>query len=466
MADVANRDEAVKCLRIASRARDEGNLDKAQRFAEKAQKLFPSQQGASLLQEVQNLRSGSQSNGASARPAARPGAEGMRHRHPQGQAKRASTARKSTEAPKEDPNAGTPEQRAMVRKIRSTKDYYQILGVDRSASDDEIKKAYRKLALKLHPDKNSAAGAEEAFKAVSKAFSTLQDADKRAEYDRFGPDGPPTMGSMRRGPRAGPSGFGGGDFSADEAEMIFRMFFGGGGPFGGGMGGPFGGAFHQAGPGFNARPVHRRSRRTRAGHVVDSDDDAGGFASARRRGAYSQAPQDPFMVLVGRLMALLPLLLLGLMMLGGSGPEYVLEKKNDYRVPMVTTFSGREVPYFVKDRLAFRREFPPHTQKLERLELNIEKDYKEKLKQECTKQRQVRALLTRQRRYNDAASVSMAPCMTYQELFTGPPYQQKLRQQREREQEIELQQEREKLRREQELRQAMEERMRASQATA
>jgi DnaJ family protein B protein 12 len=64
----------------------------------------------------------------------------------------------------------TPEQRELVRRIRATKDYYEILQVAKGASEDDIKRGYRKLALKLHPDKNKARGADEAFKG---AFACL-----------------------------------------------------------------------------------------------------------------------------------------------------------------------------------------------------------------------------------------------------------------------------------------------------
>ena len=72
------------------------------------------------------------------------------------------------------------------------KDYYQVLGVSRGASDDEIKKAYRKLALKYHPDKNKQPGAEERFKEIAEAYEVLSDRDKRAAFDRYGdsPGGP------------------------------------------------------------------------------------------------------------------------------------------------------------------------------------------------------------------------------------------------------------------------------------
>ncbi len=67
-------------------------------------------------------------------------------------------------------------------------DYYQILGVSRAADESEIKKAYRKLARKYHPDVNQDAGAEDKFKQVNEAYEVLKDADKRQAYDRFGAD--------------------------------------------------------------------------------------------------------------------------------------------------------------------------------------------------------------------------------------------------------------------------------------
>jgi len=78
------------------------------------------------------------------------------------------------------------EQEEECRKIIEKKNYYDILGIEKTADESQIKKAYRKLAIKFHPDKNKAKNAEEAFKKVNQAFSVLSDKQKRQNYDMFG----------------------------------------------------------------------------------------------------------------------------------------------------------------------------------------------------------------------------------------------------------------------------------------
>ena len=102
------------------------------------------------------------------------------------------------------------------------KDYYKILGVERSASQDEIKKAYRKLAVKYHPDKNpDDKVAEEKFKEISEAYQVLGNADSRKKYDELG-------ANWKQYENAGFNGFGGGQgFSASGFSDFFDMFFSG-----------------------------------------------------------------------------------------------------------------------------------------------------------------------------------------------------------------------------------------------
>lgn len=108
----------------------------------------------------------------------------------------------------------------------SKRDYYEILGVDNNANDQEIKKAYRRIAMKYHPDRNSDdASAEDKFKEAAEAYEVLSDGEKRAAYDRFGHAGVD--------PQMGGGGGGGGNFS-DIFGDVFGDIFGGGG--GGGRG--------------------------------------------------------------------------------------------------------------------------------------------------------------------------------------------------------------------------------------
>ncbi|GBG28371.1 DnaJ family protein [Hondaea fermentalgiana] len=80
------------------------------------------------------------------------------------------------------------ETAALVARILKEEDYFEVLSIERTASEKEVIKAYRKLALRVHPDKTKVEGAEEAFKRVSSAFACLRDADSRSHYERFGRD--------------------------------------------------------------------------------------------------------------------------------------------------------------------------------------------------------------------------------------------------------------------------------------
>ena len=139
------------------------------------------------------------------------------------------------------------------------RDYYEVLGVSKDASADEIKKAYRKMAVKYHPDRNpDDKEAEEKFKEAAEAYDVLSDADKRAKYDRFGH----SMGPQGFGGGAG----GGGSYYSGGMSMedifanfgdIFGDVFGGGG--GGRYSSHFGGFSGAAGGGAPRKRVNKGS---------------------------------------------------------------------------------------------------------------------------------------------------------------------------------------------------------------
>ena len=117
------------------------------------------------------------------------------------------------------------------------RDYYEVLGIDKSASDDEIKKAYRKIAIKYHPDRNpDNKEAEEKFKEAAEAYDVLRDPQKRQQYDQFG----------FNGPQGGFGGFGGGaGMNMDDIFSMFGDIFGGHGGGGFGFGGSAQPQMHQ-----------------------------------------------------------------------------------------------------------------------------------------------------------------------------------------------------------------------------
>ncbi|KAK5127510.1 hypothetical protein LTR85_006849 [Meristemomyces frigidus] len=249
--------------------------------------------------------------------------------------------------------AFTVEQKAAVIRVKrcSPTAFYDILGLETSratASDSDIKKAYRKLSLLTHPDKNGYDGADEAFKMVSRAFQVLSDAEKKAKFDRFGGDPESRFGGGGGGgaSSSGASPFSG--FTSQRAgprgpmfeeeispEELFRQFFGGGmgGAFGGGMFNGPGFAFGGGGPGIR---IHQ----------------FGGDRPRRRPHNHANAqPQS----LGSALQSLLPLLLLFLLPLlsslfSGSGAPAGPAMRFDAATPPHThqhTSNRLNVPYWV-----------------------------------------------------------------------------------------------------------------------
>ncbi len=300
----ANKDTANQCIAAAHAAAAAGDASKAQRMIEKAKRLYPQHPGigAAMGAAAQAARGGTTPGGPTAR-------------------QRASSSPASSDSGFE--RKGTPQEIAAVRRILGKTDHYEVLDVPKTSTDAEIKKAYRKLALKLHPDKNKAKGADDAFKAVSKAFAVLSDGDKRASYDRFGMDDEQLQAARAsgRGPR------GGGGFHGDiDPEEIFRQFFGGN--FGGGQD-PRARVFRQQFGGNRRQHQHQHQRQRQ----TQGDDQ-------QNRNQLQQT-----------LFQFLPLLIMAIMSIfGGDGNSsvYSLQQTSSYPVA-VRTRTEPDVPFYVKN---------------------------------------------------------------------------------------------------------------------
>uniref|UniRef100_A0AAV1U6E5 J domain-containing protein n=1 Tax=Peronospora matthiolae TaxID=2874970 RepID=A0AAV1U6E5_9STRA len=210
-----NKGEAEKCLEIGKKHLRVGNWDKAIKFLDKSLRMYPLPGVEMMRNRAQGeLEKASTARAQPTSPRGSASSAGTRHRA-------APSASPSRSPSTESLRPYTAEQLQVVRKIKACKTHYEVLAVRQSATDSEVKKAYRKLALKLHPDKNSAPGAEDAFKAVGKAFTVLSDPDKRAHYDRYGDD---TQVQQQQQPQG--HGYAQGDDITPED--LFNMFFGGG----------------------------------------------------------------------------------------------------------------------------------------------------------------------------------------------------------------------------------------------
>ena len=363
----SNKDECKRCIEIARRSIAEGNSDKARKFLEKAERLFPTRQAKELLAVIEEnaKRQSSSSSGADG-GATDGGATGPepRRRNPAGASTSNGPSSSSPPPSSSVEKDYTPDQLETVKKVRKCKDYYEILGVPKEFDEGTLKKAYRKLALQLHPDKNTAPGASEAFKAVGNAFAVLSDPEKKQRYDLYGADEPeaPTRHSRRGGHHHDDYTRG---FEADiSAEELFNMFFGGGMP---------GGNVY----------VHRRNNRSHHGHHHSQSQ--------------QNQPQESTYTLFVQLMPILLLIVLSLASsLFVQDSPYSLQRSEKYSNRRVTTRLGTE--YFVKPD--FLKDYKGSLRQIER---NVEEDWIGNLRATCLKERTMKEnMLWRARQYNDA----------------------------------------------------------------
>ncbi|XP_065849828.1 chaperone protein dnaJ 49-like [Euphorbia lathyris] len=325
-----NKDDALKSLKIGKDALESGDRARALKFITKARRLDPSLPVDDLLSDIEKDVASDQSAPTTNGPPSPTTDEPKVRQRVRSNGSTSSPAASSSSA------SYTEEQITIVRQIKKKKDFYDILGLEKSCSVEDVRKAYRKLSLKVHPDKNKAPGAEEAFKAVSKAFQCLNNEESRKKYDLTGSDEPvyERRATRHHGGHGGYNGYYD-DFDPDE---IFRQFFFGGMP-----------------------PATTQFRTFNFGGGTRTADNATGFN-------------------MRALLQLLPVLLIVLLnFLPSSEPIYSLSRSYPYEYRFTTE---KGVNFYVKST-KFDQDYPSGSHERVALELKVERDYVSVLAQNC-----------------------------------------------------------------------------------
>jgi len=431
-----NKPEAERCRDMGATALRQGNVSRATKLLQKSLQLYPLPGVEALLQQAQQREtstSGNNNNNDNNNAAGAANAGGGAN---------TTTTTTSTTAPAPaqrsasmgaDGRAYTEEQVKIVQRVLQAKQggrgaHYRVLNLQSNANEAEIKKAYRKLSLKVHPDKNSAPHADEAFKAVGLAYATLSDPQKRNIYDRYGEEDPDSRGG---GGGGGGGPFGGGRRGGGvhmhgqhvDPEDIFNAFFGGAGM-------PGGGGVHFYSNGFGGPGMHFRPGGPRRAHR------GGGPQPAQHH--QQQQQQTPGF---GALLQILPILLMMLLSFTKFGSDthnaaasmpgvdryFSLTPNSPFSNPLATKLSKvKDIPYYVSDR--FLRTYYRDRYQLGQVERMVEKAYEQYLFDECSKQTNYKSGLEKQARKEKdpekqqlqarrAAEFELTRCVELDDLF-------------------------------------------------
>jgi len=359
--NIANLGEAEKCRDLGKKYLQAGEWAKAVKFFEKSLQLYPLSAVAAMRDRAQaNLEKHSSPPSSSASANSRAGGDGGSN----------GTARVDSANTGISGRSFTPEQEQGAKQLIALgkKDNYKVLGIARNAGDAEIKKAYRKLSLKYHPDKNSAPSAENAFKAINSAYDVLSDKEKRNVYDQVGHDSADQ--AMNSG--GGGGGFHGSPFGAHgeiNPEDLFNMFFQGA-----------------------AGPRHRAGRGQNFFHHQFGGNQR---AQTRDNGRAAEPESRPQL---SQLLQLLPMLVLFLLSFGSFGgnsqpqPLFSLSRTATYIHPMTTTTNTHVMPgtpfYASQDLYSHHQRNRLSQFDRLKIEREVHNQYNSMLHSNCAKEKQ------------------------------------------------------------------------------
>jgi DnaJ family protein B protein 12 len=328
-----NKEEALRALEIAKSHLAKGNVNLALKFTKKSLSLHSTIEAEKFLQRITVEEVVEEVKMSS------------------------SSSQESIE------REYTDDQLQAVKRVNeNSEDYYKIFGLSKDATENDIKKAYKKLALSVHPDRNAAPGATEAFKLVSEAFNVLSNEEKRKLYDLYGNSGlnPPfsETGSRQARQRYQNSGFEG----EMTPEELFSFIFGQPGGFGVYSSGDFNlGRNGQ----FNfARHGARRRRQQQQ----------------QQRAAQDALPLSSFFSIVQFLPLILFIAVSLFSSLFPSQPQFTFSPT--YTTPTMRTTQVRNIPYYVNSA-DFNYYFGSNSRAIRRYEDSIEGQYIQSLRENC-----------------------------------------------------------------------------------
>ncbi|XP_024862083.1 dnaJ homolog subfamily C member 18 isoform X2 [Kryptolebias marmoratus] len=337
-------EKAKLCLRSGRKAR-------ALQLLYEAQSIYPSTRARVLIDAIQKNGGGAPSEANHVPPPS-----GWRDEDV-GQQETSSDA-------SDEKKTYTEEQRQSVLRIKNCKDFYEILGVTKNAGDEDLKKAYRKLALKFHPDKNFAPGATDAFKAIGNAYAVLSNPEKRQQYDQYG-DQCSASATPQHAGHSHPGHYRSfyRDFEADiSPEELFNIFFGGRFPTGNVH------VYTNQGASYSQFYQPRRRRAYERREEVAEDNQS----------------QNTFTALLQLLPVLVLILISVFTQMMATNPPYSLFYKPAMGLVVSRETQHMGVPYYVDK--SFEKEYRGAA--LEDLEKTIESDYIEHLQSSCWKEKQ------------------------------------------------------------------------------
>ncbi|XP_066572513.1 dnaJ homolog subfamily C member 18 [Amia ocellicauda] len=338
------KEESDRLIEKAKLCLRSGRREKALHLLNEAQKVHPSTRARALIDAI--VRNGSTAGEGSQMPEF---------------CSRCSSDEDEAPSGKDEAKSYTEEQRQGVLRIKKCKDFYEILGVTKHASDEDLKKAYRKLALKFHPDKNCAPGATDAFKAIGNAYAVLSNPEKRKQYDQFGDEPLVETASHPAYHRHHRNFYR--DFEADiSPEELFNIFFGGRFPTGNIH------VYTNRGATYTHyyQPRRRRMNERRHEEVEDSRS------------------QNTFTAFLQLLPVLVLILISVVTQLMASNPPYSLFYKPSLGLVVSRETEQLGVPYYVDK--GFQKEYKGAA--LQELEKAIESDYIDLLQTSCWKEKQ------------------------------------------------------------------------------